>query len=92
MELKNLIEDEVKSTINRLLDDKKNPCCSCERCKLDIAAIALNNLKPRYVVTEKGRLYGKLDTMNYQFDVDITKEVAKAIATVSKNPHHQEGD
>lgn len=91
MDLRNLMESEVKNAVNKLLKDNKD-ICNCDRCKLDIAAIALNNLKPRYVVTDEGGLYGKLDTMNYQFDVDLVKEVAKAIEIVSKNPHHNEGD
>ena len=56
---------------------------------MDIAAIALNNLKPRYVVTEKGALYGKLDTLDYQFDADLVKEVIKAINIVVNKPHHE---
>jgi competence protein ComFB len=88
MELVNLMEREVKSTINKILKNKRGSICDCEKCKLDIAAIALNNLKPQYVVTDKGQLYGKLNTLDYQFDVDLTKEITKAIEIVSKNPHH----
>lgn len=92
MELKNLMEEEVVKTVEKLLEGKKNTYCSCKKCKLDITAIALNNLKPRYVVTEKGKLYGKLDTMDYQFDVDIIQEVTKAMEIVGKNPHHHRKD
>ncbi|HSH36404.1 late competence development ComFB family protein, partial [Schnuerera sp.] len=67
MELRNLMEDEVIHTINKILKDKYD-ICTCEKCKLDIAAIALNNLKPKYVVTEKGELFGKAYTLDYQFD------------------------
>jgi competence protein ComFB len=88
MELHNLLEDEVSNIINKLLKDKED-ICTCDKCKLDIAAIALNNLKPRYVVTEKGALYGKLDTLDYQFDADLVKEVIKAINIVVNKPHHE---
>lgn len=91
MELKNLMEDEVKHSIDQLLLERKD-ICDCPKCKIDIAAIALNNLKPRYVVTEKGRLYGKMDTLDQQFGVDVTKEVMKAIEIANKKPHHIEGD
>lgn len=91
MELRNLMEDVVKDTINKLLSEDEN-ICHCDKCKLDIAAIALNNLKPKYVVTEKGHLYGKVDTMNYQFDADLIKEITKAMQIVKKQPHHDIGD
>ncbi len=88
MGLHNLLEDEVINTINNLLKDRHN-ICTCDKCRLDIAAIALNNLNPRYVVTEKGVLYGKLDTLDYQFDADLIKEVIKAINIVADKPHHE---
>lgn len=87
MELRNLMEKEVERVVNKILKERKD-ICNCNKCRLDIAAIALNNLKPKYVVTEKGGLYGKLDTLNYQFDVDLTKEVTKAIDIVKDKPLH----
>ena len=88
MELRNLIEDEVIYTINRLLKDRKD-ICTCDKCKMDIAAITLNNLKPKYVITEKGKLYGKIDTIDYQFDADLIRKIVKAIKIVGDNPHHE---
>lgn len=88
MELRNLMEDEVIHTINKILKDKDD-ICTCEKCKLDIAAIALNNLKPKYVVTEKGELFGKAYTLDYQFDADLIREIVKAIEIVGAKPHHE---
>ena len=88
MELRNLMEDAVEDAINQLLSGKEN-VCHCDRCKLDIAAIALNNLKPKYVVTEKGSLFAKVDILDYQFDVDLIKEVTKAAKIVGNEPQHE---
>lgn len=88
MKLHNLIEDEVIRITNELLKDRED-ICTCDKCKLDIAAIALNNLKPKYVVTEKGGLFGRVDTLNYQFDVDLIKEITKAIKIVGNEPQHE---
>lgn len=88
MKLKNLMEDEVFHAINRLLEDEKH-ICTCDKCKLDIAAIALNRLKPKYVVTEKGTLYAKADRLNYQYEVDVVMEITRAIKIVGANPHHE---
>ena len=88
MELNNILEDKIIYIVNNILKDRKD-VCTCNKCKMDIAAIALNNLKPKYVVTEKGGLYSKLDTMNSQFDADLIKEVTKAIEIVKNKPQHE---
>ncbi|GFN35459.1 late competence development ComFB family protein [Tepidimicrobium xylanilyticum] len=88
MELVNLMEDEVIFAIDKILEDRDD-ICTCDKCKLDIAAITLNNLKPRYVVTERGKLYGRVDTLNYQFSADLIKEITKAIEIVGAEPQHE---
>lgn len=88
MELYNLLEADVINTINRHIEEI-GVDCSCKKCKMDIAAIALNNLKPQYVVTEEGNVYGRAMNMNSQFNANILLEVTKAMAIVGKNPHHK---
>lgn len=88
MKIYNLLEYEVFYLLEKILKDKKD-ICTCDKCKMDIAAITLNNLKPRYVVTEKGSVYGKIDFLNNQFDADLVKEITKAIETVGYNPKHE---
>ncbi|WP_427339181.1 late competence development ComFB family protein [Caloranaerobacter sp. DY30410] len=87
MKLFNYMEDVVIKTID-LAIEKYPQVCKCEKCKLDIAAIALNNLPSRYIVTKKGEVFAKVDGMQVQFDVDVLKEVTKAIEIVSKRPKH----
>ena len=60
-QIKNYMEEIVFSSIKEVLDDIK--VCSCDKCILDIAAIALNELPPKYIVTEKGELYSKVDSL-----------------------------
>ncbi len=88
MELKNLMEEEVKRVVERLLKNRDD-ICTCDRCKLDIIAITLNNIKPKYVVTEKGEVFARIDMLNYQYDADIAMEVMKAIKIVKENPNHE---
>jgi len=66
--------------------------CACEHCKMDIKALALNNLKPHYVVTRKGEIYSKIGEMNLQYETDILKALIDAINLVSKSPRHQTAD
>lgn len=86
MEIKNYTEVLVSNKINELI--AKNGVCDCERCKADITAIALNNLKPKYVVSEKGECYAKLSLFENQLSIDVISSITKGIDIVSKNPRH----
>lgn len=62
--------------------------CTCTKCIEDIKAIALNQLKPIYVSTDKGSLYIRLNELKVQFNTDIIREITAAINIVSNNPRH----
>ncbi len=87
MNLHNTMEKAVFNIIDNVLS-KRDDICKCDKCKLDIIAIVLNNLPPKYVVTEKGELYSRVDEMEVQFGADIIKEIVKAIDIVLKSPRH----
>lgn len=87
MKLHNLTEDEVLNALIKVLVGIDN-ICECEICKMDIAAISLNNLKPNYVVTDQGYVYAKANNLNQQFNTDIIAAVTKAIDIVKNNPRH----
>ncbi|MBP1561330.1 MAG: late competence development ComFB family protein [Oscillospiraceae bacterium] len=81
----NIMEDIVKERLELFLKDSE--CCKCEMCKGDMLAFALNSLKPKYVNSKKGELFGRLDSGKYQNNIDIDIAVAKAIEIVSSSPH-----
>jgi competence protein ComFB len=83
----NLMEKEVIHTVDKVLN-QMDGLCKCEKCKMDIAAIALNNLKPNYVVSQKGEVYSKINNMNYQFNTDVVAAITNAIEMVKNNPKH----
>jgi competence protein ComFB len=87
-ELVNYMEKLVFSKLNEVLATRKD-ICKCEQCRLDIAAIALNNLSPRYIVTDRGKLYAKLDMMETQFGVDILMAISKGLNIVAAHPRHE---
>lgn len=72
--------------MDKLLENDNG--CKCEQCKKDIYALALNNLKPYYVTTEKGRVMAKLANYENQIETDIIIEVTKAISKVREKPSH----
>lgn len=86
--LRNFSEIEVNNRLNTLLKGYNN-ICKCEKCKLDIKALALNSLSARYIVSEEGETYKNIMAeINKQEIIDVTTAIIKAIETVSANPKH----
>ncbi len=87
MQLLNFMEEAVKHALEELLTESSYQSLKLdEKAKLDVMAFALNHLPPRYVVTEKGRLYTRVDELKQQFKTDIVVELSKAIQQVKANP------
>ncbi|HYE12102.1 MAG TPA: late competence development ComFB family protein [Patescibacteria group bacterium] len=84
--LKNFMEEVVNKKIDSLLNIMN--ICRCEKCRMDIMAIALNDIPAKYVVTETGELYSKVRELEQQFEVDVETAIVKAALFVSKNPKH----
>lgn len=84
--LKNYMEELIFKKTDDLL--KLMSICKCEKCKLDIMALALNDLPARYIVTDKGELFTKVLELEQQFEVDVETAIIKAALLVGKNPRH----
>ncbi|WP_243652112.1 late competence development ComFB family protein [Clostridium tyrobutyricum] len=87
MLVKNYMEDIVDELMPGVVE-KYDDICKCPKCLNDIKAIVLNNLSPKYISTERGMLYTKLNELSRQFNTNIVKEIVLAINIVSKNPSH----
>lgn len=84
----NYAEIQVKNTLKNVLKQYPN-ICTCKKCINDMSALALNSVKPKYVVSETGKIYAcALSEINKQECVSITAEVIKAVEIVSSNPRH----
>jgi len=86
-QIKNYMEEIVFNLMKEILEDIN--MCSCDKCILDIAAIALNDLPPKYIVTEKGELYSKINALKQQFEVDVISAITKAAVIVKRRPKHE---
>lgn len=86
-QIKNYMEEIVFNLIQDVLEDIN--MCTCEKCIYDIAAIALNDLPPKYIVSEKGELYSKINTLKQQFEVDVIAAITKAAVIVKRRPRHE---
>jgi competence protein ComFB len=87
--LRNYMEEVVDRTIGEILAPRDD-ICKCERCVLDIKALALNHLPPKYVVTDMGYVYTKVNELENQFKADIAVAVTNAMKIIRKNPRHGE--
>ncbi|WP_024834666.1 late competence development ComFB family protein [Ruminiclostridium josui] len=85
--LKNYMEEVVFNLMDGVLDDIN--MCKCELCVKDIAALALNSLPPKYIASEKGELYSKVNSLRNQFEVDVISAITKAAVLVKSAPRHK---
>jgi competence protein ComFB len=86
--LKNEAEIMVINEVERQLEHEPEETCRCNECIVDIAAIALNNVKPLYRFSLLGTLYASLAVNEQSYANSVKKEVAAAIKKVKKNPAH----
>ena len=84
--LKNHMEEVVFNQMGSILKDMD--ICRCEKCSMDIAAIALNELPTKYVVTDRGILFSKIDALQQQFEIGVTTTIIRAAQIVQKSPMH----
>ena len=61
--------------------------CTCQECVLDMAAWALNNVKPAYRVSLLGSVFARTAGQSEQAR-DIHRAVHEAIQKVKANPSH----
>jgi len=86
-QLENCMEILVEQMFDQATKDMN--ICQCGKCKLDIMALALNSLKPRYAVTKQGAVYVKLNILEQQFSTDILSAIVKGAMTVQESQHHE---
>ncbi len=61
--------------------------CKCQDCVLDMAAYALNNVKPTYRVSLMGTVYARA-VNDVEYAAEISRVVADAIKKIKANPSH----
>ncbi|MBR2215881.1 MAG: late competence development ComFB family protein [Selenomonadaceae bacterium] len=82
------MEVVVENKLGEVLSQYPN-CCTCDTCKQDIAVIALNHLKPRYVSTEKGQIFARIEETNISAEVEVLRQLVEAVKIVSAHPRHE---
>ncbi|MDR2596350.1 MAG: late competence development ComFB family protein [Treponema sp.] len=86
--LKNEAEIMVIQEIENQLKDNTIEVCKCNECIVDMAAIALNTVKPLYRFSLLGTLYASQAMTEQSYANSIREAVTMAIKKVKNNPAH----
>jgi len=81
--LVNLVEQLVADRLDAVFE--KFNCCRCDKCRRDVAALALNAIPPQYVVAEPEEIPKLLEEAPVK---EIPGALVKAILQVKNNPQH----
>jgi competence protein ComFB len=86
--LRNEAENLVLSELGKQLETYKGEICTCNDCVVDMAAIALNSVKPLYHFSILGNLYASQALSDDAYGRSLQEAVAAAIEKVRQNPSH----
>ncbi len=86
--LVNKMESVVRQITEQMMGRSDASVCGCSRCKLDVLALALNSLPPKYVVTNIGNAVTNVDLDSSQWQANVTMAVCNAIEVVRSRPRH----
>lgn len=78
-----LVEDKADKYI------KMFGLCSCNRCRIDVVALALSNLPAKYVVAKPHELIPRLSMYEQKYSASVVTQVMSACRRVLDRPHHQ---
>jgi hypothetical protein len=78
-----LVEDKATKYI------KMFGLCPCARCRIDVIALALSNLPPKYVVAKPHDLVPRLSLYEQKYNAAVVTQVMSACRKVLDRPHHE---
>lgn len=81
--LVNLVEQLVADRLDAVFE--KFNCCRCDKCRQDVAALALNTIPPQYVVADPEEIPALLEAAPTK---EIPGALVKAMLQIKNNPQH----
>lgn len=83
----NVMEDVIRAEIDEYIDSLG--ICTCPICRRDLLTLTLNNVKPRYVTSEKGAVITKAERMaSNEEKVKLLTEITYYAQMVKERPNH----
>jgi competence protein ComFB len=86
--LANEAEHLVHEELGRQLESYQGEICLCNDCVVDMAAMALNTVKPLYRYSLLGTLWASSAMTDEDYAASIQEAVSNAIEKVRENPSH----
>lgn len=89
--IKNYAEVAVDEMLDGLIREHiriRPGTCACDRCREDMKALALNNIPPHYVATDKGTIINQVSFDLIGGKAQVASAILSAIKTVEENPRH----
>jgi competence protein ComFB len=86
--LVNEAEKMVLDELGRQLEGYPGEICCCNDCVVDMAAMALNTVKPLYRFSLLGSLYAAHALNEESYVSGVREAVSMAIEKVRRNPSH----
>ncbi|MBE0466482.1 MAG: late competence development ComFB family protein [Candidatus Desulforudis sp.] len=90
--LKNYAEiaaEEVFDEVLAQLRKQRPELCGCRRCREDVLAVALNRLPAKYIATDKGEIFTRVDFSRVGGKAEIIASLIHGFELVNKHPRHQ---
>ena len=78
-----LVEDKTEKYM------KMFGMCTCNRCRIDVVALALSNLPAKYVVARPKDMIPRLSIYESKYSAAVITQVMKACKKVIDLPHHK---
>jgi competence protein ComFB len=86
--LRNEAENLVFDELEKQLEAHEGDICRCNECVMDMAAMALNGMKPLYRVSLLGTLYAAQALSDETYAENLRHVVSSAIEKIRENPAH----
>jgi competence protein ComFB len=86
--LKNEAEELVLRELEKQLQTQDAELCRCNECIVDMAALALNTVKPLYRFSLLGTQYAAQAMSEQSYAESVQNAVSQAITKVRSNPAH----
>jgi len=83
----NVMEDLIRTEIDENIVNLG--ICPCPICRKDLLALTLNNVKPKYVSTEKGEIITKAGSLaSWEGRMKLLAEVTHYASLIKEKPRH----
>jgi len=86
----NICQALVESKVDHYL--KLFHVCRCPRCRIDVIALTLTNMPPKYVVARRGELVPLLSMYEGRLNADVISHIMTACKEVKAHPNHDPED